>query len=423
MKPAPSYPYISRPQNLLGMGAIGLVEAYKEMRRVPPLSELGRMVGLPISYYDPITRQPFTSLESARVMKDYVPGGRRHLYPMVGTPSASDMAGMMVPGTLLGVQSATKLGKVKHLREAGILEKSGVHMDKIRARTGWFRSPYDKKWRFELDDSVMNLKQTPDEWTSLKKVINHPKLFKAYPELEDVMVRFDPTVMNSRFEEGGYITIGMVTSPRKGLAHEVQHAIQQIEGFARGGSSGEFAHGMIVEIRDRIYRMEERMNRLADRLQEAKLRGDHQKVESLSREGKRLETSYDKLLDAEAKWHPDAAYKRLAGEIEADEVASRLDLTPEERIAKKPFEKSIPPGDAIVQFGPSYSEMAPTRRAPKYYGDVKGLHRMPHYGEKPWSAVGTTRHVEEALKPKPRPRTKPKKRGIFRIFRQKPPMK
>ena len=83
-------------------------------------------------------------------------------------------------------------------------------------------------------------------WTSGKfgDVVDAPELFKAYPELRDVRIETD-AVLNDMPSNGEYnprtntITIHSddLKYQNSILNHEIQHAIQNIEGFETGGSA------------------------------------------------------------------------------------------------------------------------------------------------------------------------------------------
>ncbi|OZA55716.1 MAG: hypothetical protein B7X79_13910 [Acidovorax sp. 17-64-282] len=81
----------------------------------------------------------------------------------------------------------------------------------------------------------------------LDAVMDHPKLFAAYPALREIMVRVDPKLGNgATFAVTDYVdgTVGKAIKVGNPLAkdvdsvllHEIQHGIQDIEGFATGGS-------------------------------------------------------------------------------------------------------------------------------------------------------------------------------------------
>jgi hypothetical protein len=124
--------------------------------------------------------------------------------------------------------------------------------DVIFRETGWFRGP-DGRWRFEIDDSAAALDLMPAQrpggrpahgW--LGNVLQHDSLLGAYPDLGRVSVyhgdlgpkirgQFVGRVGNPR--DPAYITVSPRSEdPLATLLHETQHAIQQIEGFARGGT-------------------------------------------------------------------------------------------------------------------------------------------------------------------------------------------
>lgn len=130
------------------------------------------------------------------------------------------------------------------LNRAKEMEKSGEDSETIRKETGWFKG-YDGKWRFEIDDSGMRVtvsEETPN-YTTLREIIKHPKLFRAYPELQNVDVVFQNLnnangVFSNQFWEIN-IDKKLKADPerlKRVLLHEIQHAIQHEEGFAHGAS-------------------------------------------------------------------------------------------------------------------------------------------------------------------------------------------
>jgi hypothetical protein len=152
----------------------------------------------------------------------------------------------------VGEQAA---GDNRALDEAKRLDEDGWDQQAIRMRTGWFRSPWDNKWRREIDDSGAGFKQdfasleeskvfgTPKKYR-LADVLNHPALFAEYPELADVSFTKRAGFMDIfRSIQGSYdadsneISLTpYVQDPISTLLHEVQHWIQNKETFATGGN-------------------------------------------------------------------------------------------------------------------------------------------------------------------------------------------
>ena len=137
--------------------------------------------------------------------------------------------------------SANKLSKAKAMLEKGEDEV------KIWQSTGWYKDK-DGAWKFEIDDSPAKIKnQNADK---LGDLLEHKELFKAYPDLKDIKIK---KISDERGEKLGYYDpnkkeIGINNIGDKStLMHEVQHAIQDIEGFAKGlGAKGEnyrLSHG------------------------------------------------------------------------------------------------------------------------------------------------------------------------------------
>jgi hypothetical protein len=131
------------------------------------------------------------------------------------------------------ISKLAKEGKFKELRE-----KHEVTVGK------------DDIPRVEVDDSearfnARNLRKVGKGKLSLNRVVEHPTLFAAVPELRDMDIRFDPNATISSFSgEGprGLITVAgknlkgekNLKEIMSSLIHETQHAVQKIEGFDRG---------------------------------------------------------------------------------------------------------------------------------------------------------------------------------------------
>ncbi len=298
------------------------------------------------------------------------------------------------------------------LHEAERYEMQGVDAETIRQKTGWFRGA-DGKWRWEIDDSSVetdtkwgflrnpdakrynelfekaylydtataedlndlrildkNLKGARKSPLYLDEIVRHDKLFEAYPALRDVKVRFEANTGN---KEGSYhpeenefvLRTGLKLEPEKlknTLIHEIQHAIQELEGFARGANPGYWDEmiqsGYSRRKNDgRIERARKEYHRIFDsapeefkdkvrRINRARLDGDYDAAEAVVDELYDSEYAdlWSQLDMAEFEWRSDRGeelnaydlYRDTAGEIEARDAAARRGLTAEERRGRKP---------------------------------------------------------------------------------------
>jgi hypothetical protein len=126
----------------------------------------------------------------------------------------------------------------------------------IRNVTGWIVNPYDGKLRWEIPDNNASLTNAWDNLVEspmlgapvvarLGDILSHPQLFKAYPDIADVtIVKRSPFLDFFRSIQGSYndttneiIVTPYAVDPLSTLLHEVQHWIQNKEGFARGSNT------------------------------------------------------------------------------------------------------------------------------------------------------------------------------------------
>lgn len=135
------------------------------------------------------------------------------------------------------------------LEEAKELDSKNIQNEKIWLKTGWFKDK-NGQWKFEVSDKNMNLKdnlniQENTEY-KLSDLIEHDSLFRLYPELENLKVRFKNYASNST--NGSYNKIDDIISINNKLIgsnrnvegtliHEIQHKIQNIENFENGSNT------------------------------------------------------------------------------------------------------------------------------------------------------------------------------------------
>lgn len=276
------------------------------------------------------------------------------------------------------------------LHEAERYEMQGVDAETIRQKTGWFRGA-DGKWRSEVNDSGMKLRTDAADisnYTTLGKLVNASELFAAYPDLADVGVTFQTL---ERGQNGGYnrrfdsieLSRDLKNRPEallNSLTHEVQHAIQQREGFTPGanpkywnrkleeGYDGRDAETRRegARLREQYEQMEandpefmrsmEALNAMAPTVPRGKIDPDTwEQIEPDPPEWVRFDERRDQLeekygdrvwdyfslrdsIDRNARDSrlPGDLYRDTAGEIEARDAAARRGLTAEERKNRKP---------------------------------------------------------------------------------------
>lgn len=171
----------------------------------------------------------------------------------------------------------------------------GVGANLVKKATGWFKG-MEGKWKFEIDDSVLKTKIQPKDRMMniayrLSDVMDHPQLFKAYPDIKNVGVIYTTGKKGAKFSPTkNEIEVGKNSNP-KDIIHEIQHKLQEVENFARGGNPNQF---------------------------------------------RSMASSDEKV----------AAYQRLAGEIEARDAANRLGLSAYQRMETPPVIKQ----NSIVNF-------------------------------------------------------------------------
>ena len=155
------------------------------------------------------------------------------------------------------------------LIKAQDMESAGKSKEEIWQETGWLLGR-DNKWRFEIPDNLNKITFTAlekNETCSLGEVYDNPKLYEAYPVLKDMRVRLSsdlPDDTSGHFNLDG-ITLNqkkLKDSPKQvkeTLVHEIQHAIQQEEGFASGGNAST-RRQLLKKAKQKIWDMNQEIN-------------------------------------------------------------------------------------------------------------------------------------------------------------------
>lgn len=242
--------------------------------------------------------------------------------------------------------------RMDNLSVAKDMEKDKKKAKAIKAATGWERGA-DGKWRYEMPDVVL---RDPKEWVNkkaltLSDIVEKPNdLFKEYPELFDAYPELkDMKILKGRAKSGGVFYNNAITlnlgdireaikydldthyklannSLKKTLVHEIQHYIQEQEGFAQGGNSemivDKNALDAIAKLRAEKDAVAKEFYAMSPEEQQRRKYEINNRYNDLTKQIERLEKSSRIGYDG---------YNRLSVEVEARNVSARLNMTPEER--------------------------------------------------------------------------------------------
>lgn len=242
--------------------------------------------------------------------------------------------------------------RMDNLSVAKDMEKNKKKAKAIKAATGWERGA-DGKWRYEMPDVIL---RDPKEWVNKKTLTlsdivekpndlfkEYPELFDAYPELKDINVKKGRAKGGGSYYDNtitlnvGYIREAIKsgwdtyykTSTRllkMSLVHEIQHYIQEKEGFAQGGNSEMIVDKNALDAIEKFRAEKEAVAKefyaMSPDEQQRRKYEINNRYNDLTKQIERLEKSSRIGYDG---------YKRLAGEVEARNVSARLNMTPEER--------------------------------------------------------------------------------------------
>lgn len=236
-------------------------------------------------------------------------------------------------GAAAADKAEERTARMDNLSVARKMEEEKKDSKAIKMATGWERGA-DGKWRYEMPDAKIKdmkdiggghiVKRYEDDmlWNGgkLSNVIDAPELFKAYPHLKDVRIETD-AIMNDMPSNGEYnaktntITIHAdeLKYMNSILNHEIQHAIQSIEGFDRGGSP-RLVRGEIKK----------RLAEVTKQIRQLRAEGKEDEAKAIVEKNRGLYNAYQANDDYNS-------YKSLAGEVEARNVQERMNMTPEER--------------------------------------------------------------------------------------------
>lgn len=233
----------------------------------------------------------------------------------------------------------------------------------IKKATGWERGA-DSLWKYEENDFMINesvyiFKNNDGHYSLMLSDFNcDDHLFDEYPELSGISV----TIRNGNPERGfladnkmeiigdfiseGKLLANKISVLESILAHEIQHAIQDREGFARGGSpeefkdirsevirdlnfftNGDFMAGSVITTGKSVHEALSKVipftdftlyEAYKDRLQKVAVKYGYSDLAQLIDKFDSLPSSLEQ-------------YYKLSGEVEARNVQSRINMSMEER--------------------------------------------------------------------------------------------
>jgi len=180
--------------------------------------------------------------------------GQQYGVPMLEKSLTMYEQGKLTPGfkpvsdIFIG-ENAKSWNAAENIR-AKELEAAGVKPREIWQQTMNWKGP-EGIWRQEIDDSGagLNIKQIQDmpKYTdSIKthEALTHPGLYENYPAFQYYGLGYEdsPNVRGSfnpkdqKFTVGGGFTLNKPETTKSTLLHEIQHAVQDKEDFARGAN-------------------------------------------------------------------------------------------------------------------------------------------------------------------------------------------
>lgn len=207
------------------------------------------------------------------------------------------------------------------LKEAISLEKQGTSAKDIYLRTGWEKGS-DGKWKYDMHEGKVEFKNQDNG--KLNDVLDYQELFEKYPESKNIDIVFNPNLNGEGMYDDKKNRIFI--NPQYGskesklsLLHEIQHWIQDKEGFSKGGTP-EQARQFI----------EKKISESTDGKVKSTLKKFKNLIAAKNSNISELNNTLSKL-EKIAQKEDFKVYQSIAGEVEARNVESRSEMTLEQR--------------------------------------------------------------------------------------------
>ena len=337
---------------------------------IPRFSLIGEQGAASLDAYEEAT----TRLDNLNVARDMEAQGKDALAIKQATGWERGKDGLWRYEVADYVNMFDFTGNVDYMRRHPEYKRYKELLHKRNAGMMFFKDGLTKEEQKEFDDLaiVYGGGNRPHNSHKLKDYLDSEELFAAYPQLRDINVE-----IKKELEDGAYgryrpssNTIELATRAHEKMArtlfHEVQHAIQHIEGFAQGGNEDmtdprkkrERKEAMDalqrkIDMRERtlerfeaeLAELNESMKKWWESHPEVMSKKDFDsemqalsevydmQLEKAAREQERLREAkkeYEKLKASSTTLGYEG-YERLAGEVEARATASRVGMSEEKR--------------------------------------------------------------------------------------------
>lgn len=290
---------------------------------------------------------------------------------------------MMMPGTFIGPKGMANLygddAARAMMSQAEQRLASGEPVQAVWQDMLMAKGP-EGKWRHEIDDSGANISMKNDGYQGrLPVVLEHEGIYAAYPDSKQIVANYKNLGSNSGeysptspYTGQEIISVNPFRAKKDTLLHELQHAVQGREGFAKGGTPNAMeleynnargrlhflendpdylaARQKMDDIWDRVFNkgtldgdaataMEQEIARQHPAFAEAK-----EVMGKLRQFGHRITNSWEQQDASEIGF---GAYQRLAGEAESRAVQDRMNMSIPER--KASFPEYLTRDDLIVR--------------------------------------------------------------------------
>ncbi len=258
--------------------------------------------------------------------------------------------GMMFVGPKSAGWNATKAAEAEKLLSAGA-DPAQVWKEHLIGRMpdkSLFSEISDVEAKL-LDKDTLNSLAKKDPYNVYNAPINesltHQELFAKYPELNKINAYYDAEAkdyLGASFDPiNNEVTLGAGLNNnqlKSGALHELQHAIQDKEGWAKGGSPDNPPLPFMDEI-NKIRAEKSKLNFDPYAISNKITSGYHVPEEQLLKYKKweGLQSQEDDLLGQATKITPMQAYRRLTGEAQARATQDRMNMNMQQRRESYPL--------------------------------------------------------------------------------------